>query len=351
MSDTYAGYTNTLAYGPEAEAGAKTYPMQCGSIIHKNANGTRILTLGVNAMFSLPHILKNDGEVCAKYPYLEASPFSRFVFTLICKENGETTVLTGNMPADDIYDVTAETELVLQRTAFFEMLSAMKRKPAAASANNADTAPGNSPGFTVTFRMGNLKGKTPVGVLQEDAANGVKTLEAQKGFFQANLAKFPKNQEVIDAINDALALFQAGRLDGVQAAPATGGIIADLYAPDTLKPLASKPVNENGLPFVYQVKAGYDSSLRMPFSISITNGYAPVKKEENGQLKVMAREAVDVKTLTIKLTKKEWRTLLSQMGETYRAYNTTTFRNRYDAACKDQFRQMKAAQAAKAQSR
>lgn len=350
MDNTYAGYTSTLSYGPEAEVGAKTYPMQCGSIIHKNANGSRILTLGVNAMFSLPPILKNDGEVCAKHPYLEVSPFSRFVFTLICKENAETTVLTGNIPADDIYDIAAETELALQRTAFSEMLSASRQNPAAVPTQNSEPAPCNSPGFTVMFRLGNLKGKTPVGILQEDPANGVKNLEAQKDFYQANLAKYPKNQEIIAAIDDALALHHAGKLNSMQAAPASCGITADLYVPDSFKPLASKPVNEKGLPFVYQIKIEYDSSLRMPFSISVTNGYAPVKKEENGQLKVIAREMVDLKTLAIKLTKKEWRTLVAQMGEAYRAYNLTTFRSRYDAACRDQFRQIKSAQAAKTQS-
>ena len=50
---------------------------------------------------------------------------------------------------------------------------------------------------------GNLKGKTPIEVLLSDPGNGKKSLNDQYIWLKSNLEKYPKNRELMEAIEDA----------------------------------------------------------------------------------------------------------------------------------------------------
>lgn len=68
----------------------------------------------------------------------------------------------------------------------------------------------NSAAYSLTFQMGRLSGKTPAQVLMEK--DGEQRLVAQKEYLEQNLSKYPRNQQMINAINQALSLKSKGKL-------------------------------------------------------------------------------------------------------------------------------------------
>ncbi len=65
--------------------------------------------------------------------------------------------------------------------------------------------------YTVKFFLGEFRGKTPAQVLSENPEN-VDKLLAQKAQLSANLSRYPKNQEQIDGIDQAISLLENGML-------------------------------------------------------------------------------------------------------------------------------------------
>lgn len=67
-----------------------------------------------------------------------------------------------------------------------------------------------SAAYSLTFQMGRLAGKTPAQVLMEK--DGEQRLIAQREYLEQNLSKYPRNQQMISAINQALSLKSKGKL-------------------------------------------------------------------------------------------------------------------------------------------
>ena len=132
----------------------------------------------------------------------------------------------------------------------------------------------SSKAFTVTISNGNLKGKTPAEVLQEEG--GEKSLEKQKKWLQDNLEKYPANKKQIEAIDDAFALLKAGKISGkavTKSKTTTAGYFEIL--PSEPKPLWRDVDNENLCP-VNEISIVCDLSKNSPFIITIKNSRAVV---------------------------------------------------------------------------
>ena len=69
----------------------------------------------------------------------------------------------------------------------------------------------SSKAYTVKFFIGEFRGKTPAQVLTEDPESVDKLLK-QKEQLSANVARYPKNQDQIDAIDEAISLYENGML-------------------------------------------------------------------------------------------------------------------------------------------
>ena len=115
-----------------------------------------------------------------------------------------------------------------------------------------------------------------------------KMLLNQVDWLQKHLAQYPRNQVQIDAINEALRLFDAGKLT-TQSAPSQPVERTDneIYK-SGMRPLIRRK-NKNGKTFV-----------------EIKNYFAPVVKRENGLLNVMAKEKEEEIKNVFPLTINEW---------------------------------------------
>lgn len=205
--------------------------------------------------------------------------FSRFKFVII---NAEKKAATANIPVTAIPGI------------FEKMKEARLQKK-----EDKNDAPANSQAYTVVITSGTLRGKTPAQALIENP-NNRQFLINQVSFLKQHLAQYPKNQVQIDALEDALKLYDSGKLD--KTAEVSGPSI--IYQTGVRPLIRRKDVN--GRCFVYEISISYNDAAEKPVSIEIRNYFAPVEQKENGLLNVKARERVDEIKNAFNLSIDEW---------------------------------------------
>ena len=232
--------------------------------------------------------------------------FSRFVFVII---HANKKAATANIPVDAVPFLLETTKNLNFRDSIL--------LPSLAKDGHPEP---QSPAYTTIITSGTLKGKTPASALLENASKNKPLLLNQRRWLQQNLPKYPKNQEQITAIEEALTLFDNGKLDG--------SLSAACPAPETIYSTGMRPLirrkKENGKCFVYEISIVWNAGVKKPFEITIRNYYAPVIKTESGLLNVQAQQREEEIKNTFSLTPEETLWML-HMLET----NLSTFENIY----------------------
>ncbi len=163
--------------------------------------------------------------------------------------------------------------------------------------------------YSMKFMSGNLKGKTVAEVALTD---GEETLKNQYEFLKKNVEKFPKNKELMDAINITVKALREGKLSEADTAKAAAPFIT-IY--EAMKGNPYKPHKENGkIFFVHDTKVHYYLGDNYPVNITIKNFYAPLIKDENGK-QTIDMKGIDKDTLlevNMKLTAEEWAYVCAQ---------------------------------------
>ena len=232
--------------------------------------------------------------------------FSRYVFTVI----GDGSAQYFNVHIEDLPGIIAKTNIAASL--------AFTPKPAASGQK--------SPAFTERFRIGPLKGKTPIDVLLENPEKGKAVLNEQYQFLQANLGKYKDNQILMDAIVDAskqdLTKCQGG-------SPAMPVKILDI----TCRPLVRKK-RSDGMSFCYEGDVTYDPSMRYPVTVSVKNYYAPVRTMDNGTLNVdlSNKDRSSEKTKEFHMTMEEWLAAVDAMEQTRKEFRQAHFMNAWKMA-------------------
>ena len=113
--------------------------------------------------------------------------------------------------------------------------------------------------YTTRFYSGKLKGKSPAEVLNEP--DGWNTLQTQYNWLKENLAKYPNNQKLMDAINEAGKLYKSGNLDKVN----TNNIL--IYSNEYRYMTGLERNTRN----CYTLKIECTPSEKNPYVISMTN--------------------------------------------------------------------------------
>lgn len=226
--------------------------------------------------------------------------YSRIVFSMI--RNGES--VKANVNFDELPDIRERTAFA--RTKVYEReLGVM---PAAETGEALPIA------YTTTFTMGPFKGRTPADVVMEDPDGNRGKLQEQYKFLRDNVAKFPMNQTIMDAITNAYELLEAGKLVKKNEPAAASGKAFEIYK-SGYRPL-TRVKREDGLCKVQEMTVMCDFGRKYPFELTITEYYAPVTSN-NGRLNVQAA-AIDqgsVKRVTSYMGMKEWNDLLSRLDD------------------------------------
>ena len=294
-------------------------------------------TFSVEAAFSPPDVAPSNPNARADSP-LEGfdSKFSRFKVSIIHKveRNGKPAGVTypdGSIRVDELAGIKARSDAALQNellmqtnwgknitntlssnskkldniTAAFgkmgKFLMALPRmiKNGAAvqaqpqhqtqQASSIDVAGLKAKATSVTFITGYLKDKNPLQVILEDPEKGKINLEKHRDFLNKNLAKYPKNQTQIDAINAALTLLASGSLkdsSGEEIVPSNisnnlGSV--ELYTATPRALIRKKDADTNLCP-VYEVSIVWHYGNRYPIEITVFNEMAPVNQKDGGQI-------------------------------------------------------------------
>ncbi len=197
--------------------------------------------------------------------------FSRFRMQILI---GKSSAYC-NIPVDELAGIVKKTD--------FAMNKFMDSKYSQAPAEEGSSA---SPAFTARFASGTLKGKTPAEVLAENGTKGKDILNKQYSWLKENLAKYPNNQKLMDAIVAASKLTEEELKKNVSVSPVSRPVsIIDIDC----RPLVRKK-REDGKCFCYEAYVTWDITKNYPVNVKIVNYYAPVLTRENGALNVQIAE-------------------------------------------------------------
>ena len=288
------------------------YPWQIDSVIHKSKTVTK--TLGMDAFLSSP---KEEDELRTPSAPLEMHEgYSVFRGTLIIKA-GDTKFLKFNIPPKSVPYIHKKTSIAIDSN----LKASIKRK-------SKPIEEGSSPAYTVKFRAGTFNGKSPAQLLIESPKNR-EVLEKQKAFLEKNLEKYPSNKAQIDAINDAIQLFEAGRLNNILSEASKEMEPIEIYDSFTKN---IKPLDAEGRYTIYQVKVTYNPAMSLPFAISVMNCFAPVDKTKGNE--IIMKKAVNKQEQEIRLTEEEWYTMIDKMKAIKIMYENLTYPEQLKLAAK-----------------
>lgn len=250
---------------------------------------------------------------CDKPPMEMQAAWSRFKVTILDKTNNNKNVVFANIPTRDAGYIKHRFGVVC--TANEICVNAVS------TANNASSNAVSS-AFTSRFTMGKLKGKSPAQVILEGNVNEVKQ---QITFLAQNLQKFPKNQTLIDACNEALFYYEEGTL---QARMEEFNQQGNANAFEGEKIIYSKEYKflgnkrkQNGKCFVYSVKFSADFTNKYPFKAYIQNCYCNVMTTSNGGANVVGNSAEDILNAEFSMSEEEFFSLVDKMENLTHLYD------------------------------
>lgn len=364
------------------------YPLQ---IVAKKTSSVNELvknysTFSVEAAFSPPDVAPSNPNARADSP-LEGfdSKFSRFKVSIIHKveRNGEPAGVTypdGSIRVDELAGIKARSDAALQNellmqtnwgknitntlssnskkldnitAAFGKMgkflmaLPRMIKNGGAAvqaqsqhqtqQASSIDVAGLKAKATSVTFITGYLKDKNPLQVILEDPEKGKINLEKHRDFLSKNLAKYPKNQTQIDAINAALTLLASGSLkdsSGEEIVPSNisnnlGSV--ELYTATPRALIRKKDADTNLCP-VYEVSIVWHYGNRYPIEITVINEMAPVNQKDGGQINPVLSQKQNVVKESFRMSIEDWYDVLDKMVDVQKNFKQMYFSALYKVA-------------------
>lgn len=177
----------------------------------------------------------------------------------------------------------------------------------------------NTPAYTVPIKERNCKNRTAAEVLQME--NGLNILTNARKFFAANLNRYPKNEQMVKAIDEALFLYQSRQLSQSVNLP-------PLYS-SPVKPKSN--ADKNNRHTAYSISISGSSSSTVDWTFEIFNCKALLRNM--GKLKVVDVEhAEEKKTLTFKITQQEMDLFIYRLQSTLENFERMNFQGQYKIA-------------------
>ena len=231
-----------------------------------------------------------------KIPPLEMhSPYSRFVVTIIDKSGSETKTPKANIPAGDVPGIVEISKLV--------MLEKMRYEASAHEMTESEL----SAGYTQKILVGGFRGKTPADVLLDNPDDRDKLLSTRQ-FLADKAAKYASNKQQVEAIDDAISLFDSGQLQKQSGSRRSGAVsvynVDHKYMRDT---------NELGHRLFYSMSIVCQFGNKYPWEVTIENLFAPGLQGPKGGLIPKTDEKSSSAKCTFRLNDMEWAQLVNRI--------------------------------------
>lgn len=297
------------------------YPWQVDSIIHRSSTTKK--TLGIDALLFSPK--ESDDDRTPTPPLQMHEGYSRFKGTLIVKDKKAAKFVSFNIPAEDIPYIHEMTK---------QLMTVSLNKKMQGTVNAEKNTEGNNElsshkAFTEKFIMGNLKGKTPGQILSENDSN-VDVLKKQREFLVKNLKGHENNQKLIDAIDDAFALKEEGKLEKLsESRTTTASSEITVYS---CEPKNIKPLDAEGRYTVYQISVTYNPSMNLPYCVNVMNCFAPVETKDGN--KIIMSKAVNKQEFNIRVSEQEWFKMIDRMLAQKNLFESMTYPEQIKLAAK-----------------
>lgn len=212
------------------------------------------------------------------------SGFSRYVVTIIDTKTHLTP--KANIPALDIKAIKKKVDAEFNADAVNLILQGMMTPTVE---ENVDTS---SIGFTQKiFSLREFSGKTPCEILSANPEDKQK-LSSHIQILKDNLEKYPKNQSVIDAINDAISLLDKGLLSKRTSTQINTTADVVIYKPADKYFKGKNDRLENGKQKCYSISIVKQPAMNYKWQISIENYFATIEtmNDKTTQIKQATKE-------------------------------------------------------------
>ena len=279
------------------------------------SNGTK--SLAVKAEFY--PITMEDAEKDGK-PYDIHKGYSRFIVSLLNPQDENNKFVAINIPAGEdiknLYNRGMQAyKLALEKEWGMFPFSVQEEQ----------SSEPLSCGYTVTINSGSMKGQTPCQILLADASKK-EALEKQRSWLETNLsnAKYREsNQKQIDAINDAINLFDAGMLTEKKA-PGSNIKPFTVYKVPIKIPNAKK-LDSEGFTKVYSFSINCNLNMQLPFEVVITNGMAKPTVTADNKVKAELSNMKNKKEIKLRLSADSYESWITWMYDRNKNFEQTYF--------------------------
>lgn len=272
---------------------ASKNPKECWSCVRQQ-------TIAVQPELYLadPYRKDKDGNDAGEDPAKIWGEFSRVKFTIIGKDKKFATSSISIKKQDPFKGIEARSRFAFEEN---------ERRSLSGAAAQAGGQTQTSSAYTLAFKMGNLKGKTPAQILLENGDKGREILNQQYAFLAKNAAKYAENKLMMQAISEAADLYKKGELKAENAAPApaaTYEIFSQLHGN-----IHKQHESRKGYYHCHEIKIGWQFGMNYPVSVEISNYYAPIEQDSVGRINVQRDKKLQDDTFVrceFKLTGDEW---------------------------------------------
>ncbi len=230
------------------------------------------------------------------------------VFRIAIAQTGVGSVVA-NIPANDVPYILAEYRFQrdLLRKAQMNYVAKNKETP-------------SSPAYTMPINEKSCQKRTAADIIKDP--DGVSKLQNARAYFEKNAAKYPKNREMMNAIDEAMKLYQEGRLEKVQSV-----YIAPPLYDRQMKHRSTR--NAKGYNLIYGITITGSAGKTNEWLFTLNNYYAKLQ----GTI-VQAGTAEDKKVCGMTVTQEEMDSFIYRIESTLRNYESLYFRTQYGIAQK-----------------
>lgn len=287
------------------------YPLEIAAVKRRKQ------TLSIAAALEIPtDIINNKGEKILLPPMHMHSPYSRFVWTLVDISGAQKIYPNANIPSREVSVLKTLTDAMIIR-------------------NRLAVKPRNEnvgPAYTTKIMVGkNFAGRTPASILLENG-NDLEALLSTQQFLQERMdsqnGRFREgNQRQIDAIQEAVELYRAGKLshDAIQGDEP----VVVYYEPS--KTLKNRPAKGDRY-FTYSIKMECIPGLNYPWFVSIFNAYMKIEEKAGGTFQTIPGTAIDSSASRIQLSDYEFGGIIDRMYAAAQNFETVNFRRQFQEA-------------------
>lgn len=239
--------------------------------------------------------------------------YSRFILTLIDNTGSNRNILKVNIKADEVPHLFRQYELA--SAAKFNH----KNQPKVSTGDVKDRCPA----FETKIRAGEMKGRTPGEILMEDP-NKANELSRHRQWLSEHTTQYPKNVEIISAIDDAMFLLSTNQLAAKASNSSAGNssTSATIFKEDFkyMSSGASEPNMKTGV----KVHATCEFEDQFPWKFYIENSDVPMY---NG--KPNWNQAKNKRMGVIRLTDMEMDCLIYRMRSLMQLFESYIFADAY----------------------